>query len=128
MYEKIIKQEKEYNIVLLEKPFDEGLFVEEIVCMYRMLSSDEALPVEIKSENSWAIGLIAQTDAEMMSYDFSLLEKKVKEIIEDTKKKSLDGEYEIEHKGGISTMFFSRRLDPDAYRGLPDWAVRVLSQ
>ena len=131
MYEKIIKEEKEYNIVLLGKPIDEGLSIDEVVCMYRMLSSTEALPVDIQVRDGYCIrvlGFIAQYDAELMSYDYSLLEGKVKEIIGDMGKEHLRREYEIEHKDGISTMFISRRLDPDAYRGLPDWASDVLSQ
>lgn len=130
MYEKIIKEEKEYNIVLLEKPLNEGLSIDEVICMYRMLSSTEALPVDIQIQGGYyrALGFIAQYNAELMSYDYSLLEGKVKEIIGDMGKEHLRREYEIEHKDGISTMFISRRLDPDAYRGLPDWASDVLSQ
>ena len=131
MYEKIIKEEKEYNIVLLGKPIDEGLSIDEVVCMYRMLSSTEALPVDIQVRDGYCIrvlGFIAQYDAELMSYDYSLLEAKVKEFIGDIRKEHPRKEYEIEHKYGISTVFFSIRLDPDAYRGLPNWAARALSQ
>jgi hypothetical protein len=126
MYVKLVKTEKEYNIVFLEKPLDEGLSMEEVVCMYHMLSSDEALPFEVKGAFSRAFGLISKTDAEMMSCDFSMLKRKVREIIEDPEKEHPDREYEIEHKGGISTMFLSQDLDPDAYRGLSEWASRHL--
>jgi len=126
MYEKIIKKETEYNIVFLEKPFTEGFSLEDVACMYHMLSCDEALPFEVKGAFSHAFGLISKTDAEMMSYDFSMLKRKVREIIEDPEKEHPNREYEIVHKGGISTMFLSQKLDPDAYRGLSEWASRHL--
>lgn len=128
MYEKIRKEEVEYNIVLLEKPFTEGFSLEDVACMYHMLSCEEALPFEVKGAFSHAFGLISKTDAEMMSYDFSMLKRKVREIIGDPEKEHPNGEYEIEHKGGTSTMFLSQNLDPDAYKGLSGWARMFLHE
>lgn len=122
MYVKTIRKEQEYNIVFLEKQLDSGLLLEDVVCMYHMLSSQEALPVKVQGEYSCAFGLVAMTDAEMMDYDFSMLRERVKEIIEDPEKEHPSEEYEIEHKGGTSTMFLSQNLDPDAYKGLSGWA------
>ncbi len=98
----------EYNIVLKEKPFDEGLTKEEVVDLFDMLSGPEAIPVEIQGESSSAMGIINLTDAEYMSYDYTALEELVKSILNDMDCESETCKYEVPNAYGVSTMYLSR--------------------
>ena len=98
----------EYNIVLKEKPLDEGLTKEEVMDMFDLLSGAEAIPIEIQGESSSAMGFINLTDAEYMNYDYTALEDYISGILNDMEKEDEDCEYEIANNHGVSTIYLSR--------------------
>ena len=98
----------EFNIVLKEKPHDEGLTKAEVMDLYDMLSGVEAIPIEIQGEYSTAMGFINLTDAEFMNYDYSNLESYIQEILNDMEKENEDCEYQIDTNCGYSTIYMSR--------------------
>jgi len=99
---------KEYNIILKQKPLDEGITLAELTEMYGMLSGVDALPLDIQGEHSAAIGIINLFDAELMDYDLSSLERFIKEILDDMEKESPDGIYEIDNGHGVSSIHMYR--------------------
>ena len=98
----------EYNIVLKEKPLDEGLNKSEVMDLYDLLSGTDAIPIEIQGECATAMGFINLTDAEFMNYDYTELENVVKSVLNDMNNENPDCEYEVEHEHGISTIYLSR--------------------
>lgn len=99
---------KEYNIVLKEKPLDEGLNKSEMMSLYDLLSGVNAIPIEIQGEHSAAMGLINLTDAEFMNYDYSELEKVVKEVLNDMNQEKDSCVYDVKNNCGYSTLYLSR--------------------
>lgn len=100
----------EYNIVLLEKPLDEGLSKEECSIMFDMLSGSTALPIDIQGEFSCAMGFVNRLDAEFMDYDFAELTEFVQNILNDMNNESKTGEYDVPNNHGTSHMYLSRNL------------------
>ena len=99
---------KQYDIVLKEKQLDEGLDKSEIIALYDMVSGIDVIPLEITGKYSTAMGFINLTDAEFHSYDYTVIEQKVKDILDDMKKENPTCEYEIPNPYGISTIYLSR--------------------
>lgn len=74
-----------FDIVLLEKPDDEGLTRTNCMDMFDMLKEEEAYPIEINHPNmtSSAIGFIGKNADEQLNYSHEQLEKFVQNIIND---------------------------------------------
>jgi len=88
----------EFGATFIRKPLGEGLTKEEITDLFDMLSGIHAIPMEVQSEGSVAMGFVNLTDAELMDYDLQPLAAFVREIIEDTSKET-EGEYEFPFDG-----------------------------
>ncbi|MBO5435905.1 hypothetical protein J6A31_08935 [bacterium] len=60
-----------YDIVLIEKPEDEGLTISEITTMFEFLKEETAFPLEICAElqNSVAMGFITTSASDSLNYD-----------------------------------------------------------
>lgn len=87
-----------FEIVLIEKPEDEGLLKSEVMDLYDMLSQSEAFPVEIGdiNGNSCAMGFITPHAAEELQYEYgqdSELGQFISLILDDMNKESEDGTY-----------------------------------
>ncbi len=100
----------DYNIVLLEKPLDEGLTAEECTKMFDMLSGSTALPIDIQAENACAMGFVNRLDAEFMDYDFTELTNIVTNILNDMEKENPTHEYNIPNAHGLSRLYLARNL------------------
>lgn len=98
----------EYNIVLIEKPLDAGITMDEIVQMYKLLSGIEAIPIEIQGEHSAAMGFINLTDAEYMDYDYTSLFELIEGVLDDIENESQSHTYEVPNKYGVSTIHLTR--------------------
>ncbi len=100
---------EDYGVALLEKPHDEGLSKDDVLFLFNKLSGVNAIPVEIQGENSTAMGFINLTDAEFMDYDYTELEKSVKEILNDMSRENESSSYECANKHGITTIWLGRQ-------------------
>ena len=98
----------EYNIVLKEKPLDEGLSQEEVIDLMDLLSGRDMIPIEIQANNSSAMGFINLTDAEFMNYDYSGLIQEVRRILNDMENEREDCTYYVKNNCGESSMYLSR--------------------
>lgn len=100
--------QKEYNIVLKEKPLDAGLTRSELCDLFDMLTGIEAIPIEIQGEFSTAIGFINLYDAELENYDYSALENLIRGILNDMERESKTCEYPWNTEHGSHTIWLSR--------------------
>ncbi len=89
----------EFGAAFIPKSLDEGLTKEEITDLFDMLKGVHAIPMEVQSEGSVAMGFVNCTDAELMDYDLQPLAAFVREILEDPSKESENGEYEFPFDG-----------------------------
>lgn len=90
--------EKDYDVVLIEKPNCEGLTKTEVIGMYDMLFGTEAFPIEIgdTNGNSSAMGFITPRAAEVLRYDYDQKSKFgqfISSILDDMDKESENGFY-----------------------------------
>ena len=81
-----------YDVVLCEKPFDEGLTLEEIQTMYPMLNNKEAYPIEIEAREhgSSAMGFITPEAADTLDYSYTELMEYIASILDDMNKENSD--------------------------------------
>ena len=84
---------KTYNIVLKQKPLDEGLSIEDITEMLKKVSCVEVFPIEVQAQNSVAMGFISVTSAELIDYDYTKLEEFVQQILDDKELEHENNEY-----------------------------------
>lgn len=87
---------KYYEIVLLERPLDDGLTLSETETLFNMLSDTKGIPLEIQAEYSVAMGFIALNTAEQLHYDYSELSEHIASILNNTELENPDNEYEYE--------------------------------
>lgn len=90
--------EKYYDLVLIEKPGNEGLIKTEVIDLMDMLNSLEGFPLEIGdiNGNSSAMGFITPTAAEKLQFEYdqdSELGRFISSILDDMDKESEDGTY-----------------------------------
>lgn len=95
-----MKNNKYFEIALMEKPGDEGLTRSEIIDLFDMLSKTEAFPIEIGdiNGNSSAMGFITPQAAEELDYEYdqdSELGQFISSILDDMNKESENGTYEF---------------------------------
>ena len=100
----------EYNIVLMEKPLDEGCSKDEYVAMLDLLSGPEAIPLDVEGECSAAMGFINLLDAEWMDFELDPLKKFIKTILDDVDAESPDGTYEFPNRNGVSSILLTRTI------------------
>ncbi len=88
-----------FDMVLIEKPLDEGLNPEELMTIGKMVNGDMFIPVEYNAEYSSAMGLISFKKAEELEYQYqndSKLGVEVRKILEDMELETEDHTYELE--------------------------------
>lgn len=87
-----------YDVVLIEKPFFEGILFLEIKSLFNLLLTDEVYPIEIQSNcESSAMGFITSEAADKIDYAYetnTYFECFVKDILDDIDKESEDHIYE----------------------------------
>lgn len=97
------------NVVLWEKPHDEGLTLSEVTELYQMFpDGTEAVPVEFQGEYSTAMGFIDIETADRMYYIYTELEEYVKEILDDMELESPDGKYMFAHENETVSLLIRR--------------------
>lgn len=87
---------KKFDVILIEKPLDEGFTAEELISMQAVMkSSDEEMwvPVDLTANNSSAMGFIGVNAAEILNYDYSGLWDFVTNILNDMDLENEAGEY-----------------------------------
>ena len=82
-----------YDVVLIEKPFGEGLSRIDVENMLSKLDSDNFLPFEAIGNSSSAMGFIAYSTAEKECFDLNILSLFIEDIIDDIDKETETGEY-----------------------------------
>lgn len=87
-----------YDVVLIEKPFFEGISFLEIKSLFNLLLTDEVYPIEIQSNcESSAMGFITSEAADKIDYVYetnTYFECFVKDILDDIDKEYEDCMYE----------------------------------
>lgn len=96
-----LQKTRDFDIVLLEKPGNNGLNIKEVISLYRLMPKGEALayPFEIVGESSSAEGFITEYAAEELDFEYdkdSGLGVFISSILNDMEKESADGTYEFE--------------------------------
>lgn len=89
---------KKYNVVLLEKPLENGISAKELYDISSILSkqkSEEWFPLEIVGNNSAAIGFIDIDTAEKIGYVYNDLKIFIVNILNDMNNENQDGQYEF---------------------------------
>ncbi len=100
---------KKFDMVLLEKPLEEGLKIEEIAAILAMTNDEAFIPVEIQGENSSAMGFIGVKKAEEINYVYlegSGLYQYVQDILEDMDNETPDGTYKYKTKEKVPVKIF----------------------
>lgn len=74
-----------YDVVLLEKPDDEGLTKKDVLALYDLLKSETGVPVEIDNPlgTSTAMGFIAMEAGEKLNWNYDSLNMFVGRILSD---------------------------------------------
>ena len=90
-----------YDVVLIEKPGEDGLTKTNVMDLYDMLNGEEAYPLEIGDRNgsSTAMGFISAPAAESLQYEYdqnSGLASYISLILDDIGKESEDCSYEYQ--------------------------------
>lgn len=90
---------REFDIVLIEKPIEEGLTRTNCMDMFDMLKGIEAYPIEIENPCgiSLAMGFIGQAAADRINYDYKDLFDYLKSILADMELESEDDCYEFQN-------------------------------
>ncbi len=93
-----MKNDRYFEIALIEKPGCEGLTRMEVLDLHDMLSGPEAFPIEIGdvNGNSSAMGFMTPQAAEVLQYEYgqgSELGQFISSILDDMDKESEDGTY-----------------------------------
>lgn len=98
-----------YDVILKEKPIDEGLGKTEIIEMLSNLKDEEIIPLEIEATktDSSAMGFITYQAVEMLNFYYkegSNFGKFIIEILEDMNKENKDCHY----KFGVLDIYMDR--------------------
>lgn len=89
------KAQKLFDVVLMETELEDGLDVANISKMISCLKNNQVFPLDIQAEYSGAIGFITAEASEKLDYCHENIETFIKPILEDMKKESISGEYEL---------------------------------
>lgn len=88
-----------YDVVLIEKPFFEGISFLEIKSLFNLLLTDEVYPIEIQSNcESSAMGFITSEAADKIDYVYetnTYFANFITDILDDMKNESEDHTYEF---------------------------------
>lgn len=88
-----------YDVVLIEKPFFEGISFLEIKSLFNLLLTDEVYPIEIQSNcESSAMGFITSEAADKIDYAYetnTYFANFITDILDDMDKESEDHIYEF---------------------------------
>lgn len=88
-----------YDVVLIEKPFFEGISFLEIKSLFNLLLTDEVYPIEIQSNcESSAMGFITSEVADKIDYAYetnTYFANFITDILDDMKNESEDHTYEF---------------------------------
>ena len=88
-----------YDVVLIEKPFFEGISFLEIKSLFNLLLTDEVYPIEIQSNcESSAMGFITSEAADKIDYAYetnTYFANFITDILNDMDKESEDHTYEF---------------------------------
>lgn len=88
-----------YDVVLIEKPFFEGISFLEIKSLFNLLLTDEVYPIEIQSNcQSSAMGFITSEAADKIDYAYEINTRFadfIIDILDDMKNESEDHTYEF---------------------------------
>lgn len=88
-----------YDVVLIEKPFFEGISFLEIKSLFNLLLTDEVYPIEIQSNcESSAMGFIISEAADKIDYAYetnTYFANFITDILDDMKNESEDHTYEF---------------------------------
>lgn len=88
-----------YDVVLIEKPFFEGISFLEIKSLFNLLLTDEVYPIEIQSNcESSAMGFITSEAADKIDYAYetnTYFVNFITDILDDMKNESEDHTYEF---------------------------------
>jgi hypothetical protein len=86
-----------YDVVLIEKPFFEGISFLEIKSLFNLLLTDEVYPIEIQSNcESSAMGFITSEAADKIDYAYetnTYFANFITDILDDMKNESEDHIY-----------------------------------
>lgn len=87
-----------FDIVLLEKPEEEGLTITDIQDLYALLNDTEAYPIEIENFNggSIAMGFIIPAAADRIDFEYDKLKEFIGNILADMTLESPAHQYEFE--------------------------------
>lgn len=101
-----------FDIVLLERPIDEGLTRAETMTMFDFLKEDDVFPLEIMANavESSAIGFITNKTAEQLDYDYakSGLNKFIADIMDDMTNETATHTYEFNGLNIFLTRNFNK--------------------
>lgn len=93
------KAPERFDIVLVEKPGEIGLTIEEVEAIYNKLKEKEAYPIEIfaKEQESSAMGFITRNAADALDFNYedSGLNAFIAEILDDMRNKKLTNTYKF---------------------------------
>lgn len=92
-----------YDVVLTERPHDNGLTKSEIIDLIDMTIGG-VIPLDIVGDYSSAMGFITEDAADVLNYDFDKMNEYVKNIINDMENESEDCTYKFD----ILTIWLSR--------------------
>ena len=86
-----------YDVALIEKQGTCGINKREMTSLFDLIDGEEAYPLEFaaREHESVAIGLIAPDAAEKMDYDYTILEAKIADILDDMELENESCEYEF---------------------------------
>lgn len=87
-----------YDMVLIEKPIEEGLCRSDILKMLDNLKTDDLYPIEIdnKRGESVAMGFITSGYADTFNYDYAMLNEYIGDILADMELETQSHEYVLE--------------------------------
>lgn len=92
-----------YDVVLMERPLDDGLTKNEI---FELLEKTDGsiIPLDIVGDYSSAMGFITLDAADQLNYDFDAISEYVKTIINDMENESEDCTYKFD----VCTIWLTR--------------------
>jgi len=99
-----------FGIALKEKPLDEGLTKEEILDLFDLMHGVVAIPMDVRSGDSAAMGFINRTDAGFLGHDLDPVSDFIRILLEDSNLASDDGTYIYTSQNGSEIdIYLSRR-------------------
>ncbi len=102
----------QYDMVMLERPLNKGLELEEVAHLLAMVNDKSYIPVEIQGENSSAMGFIGTKKAEEIDYTYlegSNLYEFIQDILEDMDNETPDKSYKFKSQKKIPVKIFLTR-------------------